>query len=214
MYSNDYGISFEIYNPFSKGQKPLLANFSAKEVENDNLCFTDYDSTYFVLGEMPLEVQYYNYSIGEINNYEWDFNNDGIIDSYEQSPVYSYADTGWYSVNLSVFYGNDTNYFLRENYIYVYKITDIQENITIPNKQISCYPNPFSNQITITFPQINKSETNEVIVYNYVGKIIKRIKSNNEKIIWNGTNNSGNKCLPGIYYIKVNSSIHKVILTK
>ncbi|MCD4747557.1 MAG: T9SS type A sorting domain-containing protein [Bacteroidales bacterium] len=217
LHSIDYGVSFELFHPFSKGQKPLLANFSAKKEEDANsiINLKDIDSIYYVSGEMPLSVQFYNYSIGDINIYEWDFNSDGLIDSFEENPVYTYADTGWYSVNLTVYDDFDTNSFVKEIYVYVYKITDIKKNIGIANKQISCYPNPFSKQITITYPQSDKSETNELIVYNNVGKIIKRIKSNNEKIIWDGTNNSGNKCLPGIYLIKLNNLkfSQKVILT-
>lgn len=214
-HSNDYGISFDVFHPFSKGKEPLLSNFSAKKADKEFLDLKNSDSVYYVSGEMPLNVHFYNYSIGEINTYEWDFNNDGNIDSNEENPVYTYVDKGWYSVNLTIYDGIDTNSFVKENYVHVYKITEIKENVGIVNKQISCYPNPFSKQITITYPQSNKSETNELIVYNNAGKIIKKIKSNSKKIIWDGSNNSGNKCLPGIYYITLNKSKYssKVLLT-
>ena len=213
LHSTDYGVTFELFHPFSKGQEPLLANFSAKTEGGESI--KDIDSIYYVTGEMPLDVEFYNYSIGDVNSYEWDFNNDGTIDSYEENPVYTYSDTGWYSVNLTVYDDYDTNSFVKENYIYVYKLTDVEENIDPANDQICCNPNPFSKQITITLPRSNISKTNELIIFSNTGKIIKCIKSNNKEIIWDGTNHSGNKCLPGIYYItsKNRKYSSKILLT-
>ncbi|MCD4698499.1 MAG: T9SS type A sorting domain-containing protein [Bacteroidales bacterium] len=213
LHSIDYGVTFEVFNPFSKGQMPLLANFSAKNIEGDNLSLFDYDSTYFVVGEMPLDVQFYNYSIGDINNFEWDFDNDGVVDSYEQSPIYTYADTGWYSVNLTVFDGNDTNSFLRENYVYVDKATGISNNNTF---EISCFPNPFSDYINIIIPQVYQNRINKLIIYNNSGEIIRMINTNENKIIWDGKNSSNNNCPPGIYFLKINDhkTSNKILLTK
>ncbi|OQX80672.1 MAG: hypothetical protein B6D61_01760 [Bacteroidetes bacterium 4484_249] len=149
LYSTDYGITYEVYHPFAKGQEPLLSQFSAKS-EDDALGGVNIktiDSVYYVTGDMPLNVQFYNYSIGDINTYEWDFDNDGIIDSNEENPAYTYADTGWYSVNLTVYDSFDTNSFLRENYIYVYELTNAKESIKYKEPVFSCSPNPFSDKL-------------------------------------------------------------------
>ncbi|MDO9576582.1 MAG: right-handed parallel beta-helix repeat-containing protein [Candidatus Cloacimonadales bacterium] len=37
-----------------------------------------------------------------ITSWQWDFENDGVIDSYEINPVFCYPDTGYYSVSLTV----------------------------------------------------------------------------------------------------------------
>jgi len=102
-HSTDYGITFEVFHPFSKGNEPVLANFSTVTQE----------------GNQPLEVEFCNYSIGEILEYQWDFENDGIIDSYEQSPIFTYQNTGNYSVKLTVVGSDSTNSFLKEDYITV-----------------------------------------------------------------------------------------------
>ena len=172
----------------------------------------DYDSTYFVVGEMPLDVQFYNYSIGDINNFEWDFDNDGVVDSYEQSPIYTYADTGWYSVNLTVFDGNDTNSFLKENYIYVDKATGILNNNTY---EISCFPNPFSDCINIIIPQGYQKNINKITIYNNSGQIIRTIKTNENNIVWDGKNSLYSQCPPGIYFLKINDhkTSNKILLT-
>ncbi|MCD4745190.1 MAG: T9SS type A sorting domain-containing protein [Bacteroidales bacterium] len=171
LHSTDYGITFEVFHPFAKGQEPLLANFSAKSEENANGAFTikTIDSVYYVTGDMPLDVQFYNYSIGDINSYEWDFNNDGIVDSYDENPVYTYADTGWYSVNLKVYDDYDTNSFLKENYIYVYDSVGTYISEQTKPEIINCFPNPFKDNTNISFSIPHKA--NVIIkVYNVLGK--------------------------------------------
>ncbi len=86
FHSTDYGRTFTVYHSFSKGEEPLVANFSSSLTE----------------GEAPFAVQFSNYSVGEIISYEWDFDNDGTIDSYEQNPEFTYQDTGYYSVKLII----------------------------------------------------------------------------------------------------------------
>ena len=65
---------------------PILpaANFSANVTE----------------GYAPLAVQFTNTS-ENTTSVSWDFNNDGISDSTEGSPVYVYQDPGTYTVNLT-----------------------------------------------------------------------------------------------------------------
>ena len=54
-------------------------------------------------GTAPLTVQFTDLSTGtEPLTYAWDFNNDGIIDNTTQSPSYTYATAGTYTVNLTV----------------------------------------------------------------------------------------------------------------
>ncbi|MCD4735102.1 MAG: T9SS type A sorting domain-containing protein, partial [Bacteroidales bacterium] len=159
-----------------------------------------------------LEVQFCNFSIGDIIASEWDFENDGIVDSHEKNPDFTYSDTGWHSVNLTVYDGIDTNSFTKENYIYVYQITDIEE-ILDEELSIQCYPNPFSNQINFKLPQTGKNASKELTIYNIEGELVKRIYSNKGNVSWNGANDSGNKCPPGIYFVRFdNTSFSKKIL--
>ena len=51
-------------------------------------------------GEAPLTVAFSNESVGEVESYEWDFQGDGDVDSYEESPVFIYETAGLYVVNL------------------------------------------------------------------------------------------------------------------
>ncbi|WP_321417777.1 PKD domain-containing protein [uncultured Methanomethylovorans sp.] len=64
-------------------------------------------STNVTSGYVPLSVQFTDISQNEISR-TWDFNNDGIIDSRDANPVYTYTTTGTYIVNLTVSNANGT----------------------------------------------------------------------------------------------------------
>lgn len=192
-YSIDYGQTFDVYHPFGKGNEPVLSNFSTltKEVS------------------LMDEIEFDNYSIGDIIEYQWDFDNDGTIDSFDEFPVFTYQDTGYYSVKLSVVGQDSLNIFVRENYIHV---IDTSTNVIENNKELHeviLYPNPFSDNIII-----KNNGYKHVEIYNNIGEQIKKISSGNNTITWDGNNTNGRKCSPGIYYLKINNSVHKVILTK
>lgn len=53
-------------------------------------------------GPAPLTVRFSDQSIGPVAQWEWDFDDDGRIDSTEQNPSYTYREAGIYSVALYV----------------------------------------------------------------------------------------------------------------
>ncbi len=54
-------------------------------------------------GDAPLTVKFTDKSSGDsITEYSWDFNNDGVIDSTEKNPTYTYSAAGNYAVKLVV----------------------------------------------------------------------------------------------------------------
>jgi|GEM_PF-2678817 len=114
FHSTDYGKTFEVFHPFSKGNQPVLANFSSAQTE----------------GTAPYTIEWCNFSIGENASYEWDFDNDGTIDSNEEKPVYIYEEPGIYSVKLSVVGSDSTNSFLKEDYITVYPFPAPPQDLT------------------------------------------------------------------------------------
>lgn len=107
-----------------------------------------------VSGEGPLEVEFTDYSVQGstgINSWIWDFENDGIIDSYEQNPQWTYNEDGTYSVSLTVGNSNISNTYVKTDYI---TVTDsdvsINDNIT-KNQLVSIYPNPANAIVNISF---------------------------------------------------------------
>jgi PKD repeat protein len=54
-------------------------------------------------GTAPLDVMFTDLSAGTgISAWSWDFNNDGIVDSTIQSPIYTFSSAGIYTINLTV----------------------------------------------------------------------------------------------------------------
>ena len=54
-----------------------------------------------------------------ITAWEWDFDNDGTIDSYEQNPYHLYEEPGVYDVSLTIYDENDSAYLFKEQLITV-----------------------------------------------------------------------------------------------
>lgn len=52
-------------------------------------------------GNAPLSVQFTDQSTNEPTSWEWDFNNDGTVDSTEQNPTYTFNTAGTYTVKLT-----------------------------------------------------------------------------------------------------------------
>ncbi len=91
-----YSVSLKVSGPYGEDTelKPNLihiydepeANFSADPTQ----------------GWEPLTVQFHDESTGWVDSWEWDFDNDGTVDSTLQNPTYTYHDPGVYSVRLKV----------------------------------------------------------------------------------------------------------------
>lgn len=60
-------------------------------------------------GIVPFSVQFTDMSTGEPKSWAWDFNNDGVVDSNEQNPSYTFDTPGSYSVTLTVTNEIDTD---------------------------------------------------------------------------------------------------------
>jgi PKD repeat protein len=77
-------------------------------------------------GNRPLTVQFTDTSTNSPTSWEWDFDNDGTVDSYSQNPQYTYNESGSYTVNLTVTNpaGSDSEikngYVTVAGYYYVY----------------------------------------------------------------------------------------------
>ena len=72
-----------------------------------------------VTGSAPLSVQFTDQSTGSITSYQWDFNNDGTVDSTQKNPSYSYSTSGTYTVKLTVTGPGGSNSNTKTNYITV-----------------------------------------------------------------------------------------------
>ena len=127
-------------------------------------------------GNTPLPV---NFSLNNSSGFlklEWDFNNDGIIDSNSHNPTYTFTEAGTYTVTVNAFYNFFENgRFSRE------KSTDtttilVQDNSTISITSDSLTTNEdtsVSKELEITNPssrdfklQIDLAPSNGIVSFN------------------------------------------------
>ncbi|MCF8368929.1 MAG: PQQ-binding-like beta-propeller repeat protein [Bacteroidales bacterium] len=116
-------------------------------------------------GSQPCLVNFTDLSQGfytNINTWEWDFENDGIIDSYEQNPTFAFDQTGYFSVKLVISDGIISDTLIKEDYIFVGLGTGILER----ELDIHLYPNPFVGKIYISC----NMQIDEVCIYDISGK--------------------------------------------
>jgi PKD repeat protein len=111
-YGNDAGYMFALVDP--------------------EICF-DANTTY---GPSPLTVQFIDKSAGA-TEWQWDFDNDGNVDSTEQNPVYTYNVTGNYSVRLTITRSTGSVQELKTDYITVIDATPLEDYLVYTNSSTS-----------------------------------------------------------------------------
>ncbi len=155
-------------------------------------------------GIIPLEVHFTDLTLGNPNSWEWDFNNDGSIDSYEENPTYIYMEAGIFTVSLTAGNGIVTSTKIKTDYITADSTVNISE-ILNPSS-ITVVPNPFDNRTTISFAS-DRNETGILTIFNGDGKKINTLYSEKngpatEKQIieWNGCDINSTKVDKGIYF--------------
>jgi len=72
-------------------------------------------------GIAPIAVSFTDLSTGDPlpATWAWDFNGDGVVDSTDQNPVFTYPTGGTYTVNLTVSNAYSTSKKIREAYIFI-----------------------------------------------------------------------------------------------
>jgi len=76
-------------------------------------------------GTVPLEVSFADQSTGDPTSWEWDFDNDGTVDSTSRNPTHTYSVAGTYSVSLTVTGPDDSDTETKSNYIRVAEVGEI-----------------------------------------------------------------------------------------
>jgi len=62
----------------------------------------DFSGTPRKMAITPMTVNFTNQSLGEVTSWAWDFDNDGVVDSTDPNPTYTYTTAGIYNVSLNV----------------------------------------------------------------------------------------------------------------
>ena len=158
-------------------------------------------------GYIPFDVHFTDLSSSSVNSWQWDFENDGIIDSYDQNPSHTYTAVGLYSVKLIA--GNQYAWTttIKEDYITADTSVNITNYPVIENVEV--IPNPFKDQISVSFSLV-KDERISVEIYNTKGELVNALmeqqylKAGNHTVIWNGTATNTQTVQHGIYIVCFN----------
>ena len=99
------------------------------------------------------EIHFTDISTGNPTAWEWDFDNDGVIESYEQNPTWSYPEHGSYSVALTISTETkETSTTVKEDYIIVFSHVVINSN---PVSQSICENESAQFQVSATGDSLN-----------------------------------------------------------
>ena len=86
---------------------------------------------------------------------------------------------------------------------------------------IHIYPNPFSDEVTITLNLQNTENSIRGIIYDYSGKVISSFNEDNlingDTFTWDRTSSSGAKVKSGVYYLSINingQNSHKPLIVR
>ena len=115
-------------------------------------------------GNEPLTVQFTDNSSGA-TGWSWDFNNDGVVDSTEQNPTWTYNTSGNYTVKLAVTGPGGSSQEIKTDYIFV-NSTDT----TAPTVNCNLQGKVFRNSQTVTLTASDDQCTNPKIYYTLNGE--------------------------------------------
>jgi len=106
-----------------------------------------------------VEVNFTDLSGGFPTNWFWDFQNDGVYDSFEQNPTFTYTDVGIYDVKLKVSDDTNVDSLIQHNYITVELVPPaVPTNVQI---EIS------GNDVVLTWAEVDTTIFGDPIYVDY-----------------------------------------------
>ncbi len=100
--------------------------------------------------------------------------------------------------------------------------TGVDEQYTLANRLARAYPNPFNPATTIEYSVAAEGRVT-LRVYDLAGRVVRTlvdetVKPGEHAVIWNGTNDSGERAASGVYFLRMEtggfSSARKLVLLK
>ncbi len=149
-------------------------------------------------GLSPLTVQFTDETYGNPIEWNWDFQFDGIYDSFVQNPSFTYNEPGNYSVRLVVINSTTADSKTKENYITV----EVSNGIIIPEEEnepeIDIYPNPAYDFLNLKIETPTPLIHAEIIFYDLIGNEVLHYLMNSGKAGLDIT-----RLEPGIYLMRL-----------
>ncbi|MFH1197824.1 MAG: LamG-like jellyroll fold domain-containing protein [bacterium] len=135
LYDNDFSIGPIVIaeglgEPAGLDFDPVNSKIAVPTFTGSSVEFFDIPEEYLYVtaasdirtGHAPLAVQFTQKSVTNqtINSWEWDFDNDGTIDSQEENPAHLFTTPGTYSVKLTISSNKLQQTIILENFIEVF----------------------------------------------------------------------------------------------
>ncbi len=113
---------------------------------------------------------------GEVAEWSWDFDNDGVEDSNEQNPTFTYEDGGTFTVCLKVTNQTGNSYTMVHNdYI---NVSGVGVNEILANS-FKCYPNPAKDVINIQSTDVLST----IRIFNVSGQLVYQNNKGGTKLL-------------------------------
>jgi PKD repeat protein len=125
-------------------------SFFDSPVENREYVVADF-VTNKTSGDCPLNVEFTDLSTGNVTSWEWDFDSDGVTDSTDKNPAYTFNAPGIYTVMLSVDGPDGADYKTAFYYITVFDPTISKVEIIGTDPIDNASNVSLDKNITITF---------------------------------------------------------------
>lgn len=86
----------------------------------------------------------------------------------------------------------------------------LNEQLKNSDNSINVYPNPFSEDLNINMPSVNPGDVVSVFIYDYQGKLIRKVmeseQSSNDglSVNWDGKSDGNSIVRKGVYFVSIN----------
>ncbi|MFC1944923.1 PQQ-binding-like beta-propeller repeat protein [Chloroflexota bacterium] len=109
-----YTVSLTVNDPGGSDTEARIDYITVYEMPQADFTATP------TVGVAPLSVQFADQSTGNVAGWQWDFDNDDVVDSIEQNPSHSYVEPGTYTVSLIISNPATSDTEVKLEYISVY----------------------------------------------------------------------------------------------
>jgi len=91
--------------------------------------------------------------------------------------------------------------------------TSVNENLNIASNSITAYPNPFTNNLSITY-KISQTEDVKISIYNQIGMLISTVVDNqvNKGVYTIQLDEKTTKLKSGVYFVKMESTNYSEVI--
>ena len=124
--TGNYTVSLVVKGPAGSDTET-----KSKYIKVGKVPIADFKANQYV-GDYPLDVVFNNLSNGDIWNYEWDFNNDGIVDSNDENPQFTYNMAGYYTVKLTASGPRGSDITIKNYHIKVLGLGEVGDDEQMP----------------------------------------------------------------------------------